>query len=199
MSSHHFVKDGQEPALLIADPVFDDALSALLEWAPYIAVSSNSVQKLISAGTKIDVVILERTEDQDHVRGLLTDQGAVTLIVPADDESTVAAGLEYLISKREAGVNILSASPEIIFEEAQPFAGRIQISVFAGGIKWSLIDRRTFEKWFPGGSLLQVRKDKSAQNIEFQGLRQSNGVLEVITSGLVRIASERQFWIGEAY
>lgn len=199
MSSHHFVRDGQEPALLIADPVFDDALNALLEWAPYIAVSSGSVHQLISAGTKIDTVILEREEIQNQLHGLLADQGPVALIVPAVDKSTVAAGLEHLIRKREAGVNILSASPETIFDQAQPYAGRIQISVFVGGIKWSLIDRGAFEKWFPGGSHLLVRKGESAQNIEFQGLKHSNGVLEVITSGLVRIASERQFWVGEAY
>lgn len=198
MSSHHFVRDGQEPALFIADPAFDGELNALLEWAPYITVASGSVTKLILAGTKIDTVIVGSEETQEHLQELLAGQ-VVKLIVPMIGKSAAVAALEHLIQRRETGVNILSSSPETIFDDTRTFAGKIQVNVFIGRTKWSLIHRRDFEKWYPGGTHLQVRMTDPGQRIEFQGLRPTNDWFEVVTSGLVRILSEHQFWVGETY
>ena len=56
MSSHHFVKEKQEPALIIADlDGFDEEyLGQLLEWSPTVLVPSHLVEKVISLGIKID-------------------------------------------------------------------------------------------------------------------------------------------------
>ncbi len=59
MSSHHFVKEQQEPALLILETEgFDvDRISPLLEWVPTVLVSQNVVETVISWGVKVDVIL----------------------------------------------------------------------------------------------------------------------------------------------
>ena len=44
MSSHHFVKEGQEPALLIMDALSLALIEPLLEWAPQVIVCENALR-----------------------------------------------------------------------------------------------------------------------------------------------------------
>ncbi|MFT7427225.1 MAG: hypothetical protein ACI9O5_003185, partial [Algoriphagus sp.] len=59
MSSHHFVKEQQEPAVLILDPenIRFDQISGLFEWVPTILVSEKALDLVLSWGIKIDVIM----------------------------------------------------------------------------------------------------------------------------------------------
>ena len=59
MSSHHIVREKQEPALYIHHlGNFDEEnLGQLLEWSPTIVVAASEYEKALSLGIKIDVVI----------------------------------------------------------------------------------------------------------------------------------------------
>ena len=57
MSSHHFVKEDQEPALIIADAsaVSFEKIQELLEWSPTVIVMESSLEMVLSWGIKMDV------------------------------------------------------------------------------------------------------------------------------------------------
>lgn len=59
MSSHHIVKENQEPALIIAngESCSFELLGQLLEWSPKVIVLDNAIERVLKLGIKADVVI----------------------------------------------------------------------------------------------------------------------------------------------
>ncbi len=52
MSSHHFVKEGQEPALFILDNIPFHYAESLLEWVPLVMVADRALGKCVTLGNK---------------------------------------------------------------------------------------------------------------------------------------------------
>lgn len=99
MSSHHFVKDQQEPALLLLLETIEDTeiLSSLLEWVPTVLVTQNNVQKIMSLGIKIDGILATK-EFQNANLSLLEEQHPV-IFITSDEEAFLEVGLDYLREK----------------------------------------------------------------------------------------------------
>ncbi|MCB0735469.1 MAG: thiamine diphosphokinase, partial [Bacteroidetes bacterium] len=59
MSSHHFVRDKQEPALMIANgqSCSMELLGQLLEWNPYVLVLDGALDRVLMNGIKVDAVL----------------------------------------------------------------------------------------------------------------------------------------------
>ncbi len=89
MSSHHFVKEGQEPALFIADLVAVSHVEALLEWAPLVVALHTTVHDVILRGTKVDAVIAP-TAEADLFERQLQDQAPIDIISSAPGQELVA-------------------------------------------------------------------------------------------------------------
>ncbi|MBU6331150.1 MAG: thiamine diphosphokinase [Bacteroidetes bacterium] len=68
MSSHHFVRDRQEPTLLVAngDACSQDLLTSLLEWCPYILALDGAYDRLRALNIAVDAVL----GDFDSVRSV---------------------------------------------------------------------------------------------------------------------------------
>ena len=59
MSSHHIVRDDQEPALIIANGAecSSELLGQLLEWSPIVIVLDSAMERVINLGIKVDVLL----------------------------------------------------------------------------------------------------------------------------------------------
>jgi len=59
MSSHHIVRDDQEPALIIANGAecSMELLGQLLEWSPVVIVLDNAIDRVLQLDIKIDVLL----------------------------------------------------------------------------------------------------------------------------------------------
>ena len=59
MSSHHIVRDTQEPALIIAngEACSRELLDQLLEWNPVVMVLDGALPRVLELGIKIDIVL----------------------------------------------------------------------------------------------------------------------------------------------
>lgn len=56
MSSHHFVREGQEPDIIVAGCDIDtEILGPLLEWSPRVIAIDDAVEKLLLEQIKVDV------------------------------------------------------------------------------------------------------------------------------------------------
>lgn len=55
MSSHHFVKENQEPALLIlcTEAIPFEKLQEILEWSPTVITTEGCIEKVLGWGIKM--------------------------------------------------------------------------------------------------------------------------------------------------
>ncbi len=59
MSSHHIVREKQEPALIILSTqnFEEEYLGQLLEWSPTVIVAESIIEQVQSLGIKIDIIV----------------------------------------------------------------------------------------------------------------------------------------------
>ena len=197
MSSHHFVKEGQEPAILIIDPISHELIEPLLEWAPLVMVYDHSLDRVLESGIKIDVVIAikRKTEDlTDHLK----DQMPVKILSMLPSEDPLEKCIQFLTTSKQAALNIICAKPTDIMHAIDKFNPPMNVSVLTPSIRWSLIVSGVYKKWIPKSSTLHIQGGTGV-------MIQSNspekiGVDEPIVAsedGLIEISSSSRFWIGE--
>ncbi|RZK83156.1 MAG: thiamine pyrophosphokinase [Pedobacter sp.] len=172
MSSHHIVREKQEPALYIHQlGNFDEEnLGQLLEWSPTLIVNASSYEKVISLGLKIDIVV-------NTASGVSFQENTKSIHVKSDELTDV---LEYLIEEKYPAVNIISAESNSL--HLKPFFSKINLVVFNETYK-SYAVRSGFKIWKPEGTLFQVQTSESFQ---FTNMRQiDDSEFEVINDGFV--------------
>ena len=197
MSSHHFVKEGQEPALFIVNALSLEQVEPLLEWAPLVMVSEDALDDVLRWGIKIDAVL---TNHQDEsLTQKLEYQHPVSIISfnPADD--FVKVGIDFLQSRKSSAVNVMCDVTVQTFASAHTRLD-FQCSLLNRDARWSLIRNRHFEKWLEAGSKLLVYT-QTVNDIEFEGLerRDSEGNFVSPRTGVVKIRGAHDFWIGELF
>src|SRR5688572_18870164 len=94
MSSHHFVREGQEPALLILDPVPVSLAGPLLEWAPIIMVSGNALEEVLTWQIKIDIALTTPAKEEVTKEKLLSQAPIKVLSTHSEDD--LSAALHFL-------------------------------------------------------------------------------------------------------
>jgi len=112
MSSHHIVREGQEPALLIAngEACTRELLDQLLEWSPYVVVLDGALERVLNLGIKFDVILGDfDVYNQDEIANMVQPNTEV-IYMPDQEKTDLEKGLEFLISKKFAAVNIVWAT-----------------------------------------------------------------------------------------
>lgn len=162
MSSHHFVKEKQEPALLILniDNFDEEYLGQLLEWSPTILVAETEVAKVLSIGIKIDCIISSKAEisnQQEHTK---------TIIV---GDHILEPALKYLISEGYPAVNIISH--HFLAKEYLSFVPLIDLVIFFKDLKIYPI-KSGFSKWQISGQEVLIYNSESIHNLSTSGLKE---------------------------
>lgn len=197
MSSHHFVREGQEPALFIVDPFSLALVEPLLEWAPVVIVLDNAIPSVLKWKIKIDAVLLPRGAGRRYAEALAT-QGPVEILYYQSTEGVPDSITAFLAQQKCKGVNIIAMSSSMLFDYWIAKAKEFDISIIEADTKWSAI-LSTFQKWFPEGTTLRVR---SSQNSPFNciGLTQNTDELFLTEkNGVISIKSNTPFWLGESF
>ncbi|MEQ8360792.1 MAG: hypothetical protein RH860_14970 [Cytophagales bacterium] len=57
MSSHHIIRENQEPALVLLTKIREEIFNQLLEWSPKVYCDSKQLEWVIDKGFKIDAII----------------------------------------------------------------------------------------------------------------------------------------------
>jgi hypothetical protein len=197
MSSHHFVKEGQEPALLLIDPPAIEVAGPLLEWAPLVVVEQAAIEKVSSWNIKIDVVLAKESSVTELASKLL-NQAPIKILAYGPNESPLVNALHFLTRSRQRAVNIFSSHPDT-FALVKNFTDQLQINVMDGWSKWSAIAAGSFEKWMVSNTPVFLKTSASDQAILQEGLKHVDDHHESISDGLIRLRSEALFWVGEPY
>ncbi len=159
MSSHHIVRDKQEPALVILDlENFDkEHLGQLLEWSPTVLVAQNVYEKVVSMGIKIDVLICNQEKK-------IQLQEAIKYIEINFDRDVLPASLNFFISQHYPAVNIICKNFNLT--TIKQYISKIDLVIFSNNKKCYPI-KTGFSKWSAGNSLIEVL----GRSFGYQGLK----------------------------
>lgn len=172
MSSHHIVREKQEPALYIHhfDNFDEEHLGQLLEWSPTLLVASHQYEKAVSLGLKIDVVI-------GDIENLAVQENTKLIFSPNDKLETA---VKYLISEKFPAVNIISQENK--FDDLAQFLPEINIVLFTATEK-SYAIKSNFSVWKPAGHIFKI---DIISYFETANVKQDeNGDFVVIKDGFV--------------
>ncbi|MBK7651966.1 MAG: hypothetical protein IPJ20_16275 [Flammeovirgaceae bacterium] len=97
MSSHHIVRENQEPALLIAHAhaISFEKVQELLEWMPTIVVVETEIETVLSWGIKIDIAVVSAAKLSTW-SNRLADQTPVRIISYQPTEYPLISALNFL-------------------------------------------------------------------------------------------------------
>jgi thiamine pyrophosphokinase len=175
MSSHHIVREKQEPALLVLSlDTFDDELfGQLLEWSPTLMATAQVAEKLNAFGIKIDWLLSNEASDI---------QSDVKTLAPAG-QPIVQAALSYLVNNGYPSVNVVC--DEVALEDYIPFANQINLVIFCGNEKIYPV-QPGFSKWKPAGELIRFLNPPSV--IQFTGLEPlSENEFQTVSDGFFTV------------
>lgn len=169
MSSHHIIREDQEPALLIDStlPENDESTRQLLEWSPTVLVTEPALEHILLWGIKIDVVIALATT-VETLESSWIDQSPLTILSCSAMHDAVPTALRFLSNSQQKAVNIISEKPLSFFE---PFTA-LDITVMQQGKRWVFIRNGVFEKWLPAGTVISVYPGEAhpKTNLEHDGM-----------------------------
>lgn len=188
MSSHHIVRENQEPALVIFDAhaIPFEKVQELLEWMPTIIVLHSQLEILLGWGIKIDVVLVPVGEETSWVERT-KDQQPIEVISFQVNEPPLSKAISLLLSRNIPAVNWLVT-------ELHTLTGLIDFmgdaEVFVNSKRWSRVKSGRFEKWLPTGTALYIFPEHACSEI-------ADGKFIVERDGVVVLQGEQVFWVGE--
>lgn len=200
MSSHHFVKEQQEPAVFIlnTEGLGFDAVSPLLEWVPTVLVWQECMDQVLSWGIKVDVIIAEEAFQKENLH-LLEEQYPVRFLT-ATVATFLHEGLQYLLASQHKGAHLVGfdhSKLETLTAEAE----LLDLTVLDEGWKYYPVKNRDFKKWFVASTIRILGREGMPLEIA-----NSDGKLFLplfyltqveVPEGITEIKGADLFWVGE--
>jgi thiamine pyrophosphokinase len=178
MSSHHIVREKQEPALLIAngEACHPELLGQLLEWSPTVVVLDSAIWRVLDLGIKVDVLLgdFDHNIDLDLIR---SQQYPLDIVHTPDQEKTdLDKGIEYLIERGFPAVNIVWATGR---RADHSLTNMTNIVRYKDQIRIMMIDDHSkifplvgrFEKWYEAGTPLSLIPVGTVTGFTSEGLK----------------------------
>ena len=163
MSSHHIVKDDQEPALIIAngDSCSNELLGQLLEWSPLVIVLDSAIERVLELGIKVDVLLgdFDRGFDAEYYK---EKQYPIEIIhTPNQDKTDLEKAFDYLIEKGHHAANVIWATGK---RADHTITNLTNIVAYRNQLKIVILDDHSkvfllptkFEKWYPARTILSL-------------------------------------------
>ena len=151
MSSHHIIRDEQEPALILADlDTFPfDLLGQLLEWAPYTVCGDSALDQALDYGINLDVVISSRPNLKELLGHFPT--------INSHKRSTdwLSQAIDMLVERNHQAVNIVTSDPFNEFDWMNEMSKKLLVDVITPSRKYIRIES-TISKWLPSDSILEL-------------------------------------------
>jgi thiamine pyrophosphokinase len=173
MSSHHYVKEGQEPALVIANGEMCsyELLVSVMEWCPFIVVLDGAYSRVLDLQIRADVVI----GDFDSLPKI--DQNATTEYIKIDDQETtdLEKAIEYLANKGYTDIAVVWATGKRLDHTLNNFAtlgkfSKYKIVLYDNHSK-AFVLPKTFSKIYNEGDALSLIPISQAKGIKTSNLK----------------------------
>ena len=177
MSSHHIVRDDQEPALIIANGAScqPELLGQLLEWSPLVVVLDSAIERVMHLDIKIDVLLGDFDRDFDP-EVYKTKQYPLEIVhTPDQNKTDLEKALDYLIERKIPSVNIVWATGKRAdhtitnLTNIVRYRDLIKIVILDDHSKIFLLPNK-FEKWYTAGTPISLIPIGVVKGIHSQNL-----------------------------
>jgi len=210
MSSHHIVRDDQEPALIIANGAAcsPELMGQLLEWSPLVIVLDSAIERVLELGIKVDVLLgdFDRGFDPEYYK---ERQYPLEIVhTPNQDKTDLEKAFDYLVTRGIPAVNVIWATGRRAdhtitnITNIVRYRNLLKIVILDDHSKVFLLSPK-FEKWYMAGtplSLIPVGKVSgiTSSNLKYElsndeltmGYRTGSSN-EALQNGLVTIKHEQ--------
>ena len=163
MSSHHIVRDDQEPALIIANGAScsEELIGQLLEWSPLVIVLDSAMDRVLELGIKIDVLLGDFDCDFNPEIYLEKQYPLEIVHTPNQDKTDLDKAFDYLISKGHKAVNVIWATGKRAdhtitnITNIVAYRNQLKIVVLDDHSKVFLLQKK-YEKWYPKNTTISL-------------------------------------------
>lgn len=177
MSSHHIVRDDQEPALIIANGAAcsQELMGQLLEWSPRIIALDSAIERVADLGIKVDVVLGDFDRDFDPQFYLEKQYPLEIIHAPDQDKTDLEKAFEYLIEKGHKAVNVIWATGKRAdhtltnMTTIVQYRNQLKIVVLDDHSKVFLLPKK-FDKWYTAKTTLSLIPVGKVNGISTQNL-----------------------------
>ena len=163
MSSHHIVRDDQEPALIIANGAAcsEELLGQLLEWSPLVIVLDSAIERVLELGIKVDVLLgdFDRGFDPEYYKD---KQFPLEIVyAPNQDKTDLEKAFDYLIDRNIPMVNVVWATGRRAdhtitnLTNIVRYREKLKIVILDDHSKIFLLPNR-FEKWYTANTPISL-------------------------------------------
>ena len=163
MSSHHIVRDDQEPALIIANGAScnPELLGQLLEWSPLVVVLDSAMVRVMELDIKVDVLLgdFDRGFDPEIYK---TSQYPIEIIhTPDQNKTDLEKAFDYLIERKIPAVNVVWATGRRAdhtitnLTNITRYRNLLKIVILDDHSKVFLLPKK-FEKWYTANTLISL-------------------------------------------
>ncbi|EIM77693.1 thiamine pyrophosphokinase [Nitritalea halalkaliphila LW7] len=208
MSSHHFVKEQQEPALLLLDVagVDAEAMGALLEWAPTVLVAEAVLEKVLSWGVKIDVALVSE-EFAARETELLRAHYPLKFL-QCTPETAYATALHYLKASKHEAVHVFGdfgALRQSVLEFTSQLG--VQQLLFQGDQKFTPVQSGQWKKWRTPGRITVIPETElyleltrpALPDMKLKAEKPVQLVLDHEGNYIFTALEQRVFWVQETW
>jgi thiamine pyrophosphokinase len=163
MSSHHIVRDDQEPALIIAngESCSSELLGQLLEWSPIVIVLDSAIERVLELGIKVDVLLgdFDRGFDASYYN---EKQYPLEIVyAPNQNKTDLEKAFDYLTEKGHKAVNVIWATGK---RADHTITNLTNIVSYRNLLKIVILDdhskvfllQNSFEKWYTANTILSL-------------------------------------------
>ncbi|MFM6948864.1 MAG: thiamine diphosphokinase [Aquirufa sp.] len=177
MSSHHIIREKQEPALIIANGQMCsmDILNQLLEWTPTVVVLDGALEHVYQLGVKVDVWLgdFDREIVLDEID--LSSYPMKRVFTPNQDKTDLEKAFDYLLEEGHSAVNVVWATGKRMDHTLNNFHSMVR---YSDRLKIVMIDDysliyplpKVFEKWYPAKTPLSIMPLGEAHHVKSSGL-----------------------------
>lgn len=177
MSSHHIVREGQEPALIIAngESCSTELLGQLLEWSPFVVVLDGAITRVLELGIKIDVLLGDFDSNNHALEQIQSQQKIEIIHTPDQNKTDLQKGIEFLIARGFDAVNIIWATGRRAdhnlsnITDIVRYKSQINIVLHDDYSKLFQLPKR-YQKWYTKGTALSLMPVGVVQGVTTQGL-----------------------------
>jgi thiamine pyrophosphokinase len=177
MSSHHIVRDDQEPALIIANGASCniELLGQLLEWSPLVIVLDSAIDRVIELGIKVDVLLGDFDSDFD-ANYYKEKQFPLEIVhTPDQNKTDLEKAFDYLIERNIPMVNVVWATGR---RADHTITNLTTISKYRDLLKVVILDDHSkvfllpnkFEKWYEANTIISLIPIGNVSGISTQNL-----------------------------
>ncbi len=178
MSSHHIVREDQEPALIIANgaPCSKELMGQLLEWSPLVIVLDSAMERVLELGIKVDVLLgdFDRGFDPEQYRE--AQYPLEIVYTPDQDKTDLEKAFDFLIDRNIPAVYVIWATGKRAdhtitnITNIVRYRDKLKIVILDDHSKIFLLPQK-FEKWYPEATPISLIPIGSVRGISTQNLK----------------------------